>query len=118
MDESTFDMLMDRLQTATWELGFSTDDTKMFMTVINNQGVELYNVLDPLYVNGLKPDLTEEQTNTVLSFVTNTLLVDFASDIEAIDSDRESDLNTAIQTILIQTDPGGGPGGGGPPLDG
>jgi len=91
---------MGKLQLATWALWYPTLSTKMFTTRINEQNVVLYNVRDPLYINNVKPDLTEDQVTTVLNFITNTLLVDFASEIQDALNQQQIELNTAIDDII------------------
>jgi len=60
----------------------------------------LYNVHDPLYINSVNPDLTDAQAETVLAFVTDTLLVDFASEIQDAEAAEETELTDAINDII------------------
>jgi len=100
MNETTFNALMVKLQAATWTLHYPTCDTKMFTTKINDQNIMLYNVHDPLYINSVNPDLTDAQAETVLAFVTDTLLVDFASEIQDAEAAEETELTDAINDII------------------
>ena len=100
MNAENFSALMTKFQSATWSLIYPTNDTKTFKTRINDQVVVLYNVRDPLYINGKKPDLSDEQTGEVMSFVTNTLLPSFESDISDAENSEQQELTAAILSII------------------
>lgn len=100
MEESKFDALMTKLQSASWSLSNAISNTKIFSTSINGQGIRLYNVENvPMYINSQRTSLTSSQITTVLSFV-NQLIVDFDAEIQAAVDETNQSINTSIDIIL------------------
>lgn len=100
MDNTKFELLMVKLQSATWTLSNAISNTKFFSTKINEQRIKLYNVENgPLYINSQRVSLTTEQIQSVLDFV-DELIETFASQIVSAQTEKEDNISTAIDRIL------------------
>lgn len=100
MDDILFSEFFAKLQNATWELDYPANYTKMFTSYINGQKITLYNVMDPIYINNIKLNITNDQALSILDFVNNTLIVNFSGEInDAIERDQNN-LNYALDAIV------------------
>jgi hypothetical protein len=108
MNQTDFDALMVKLNTATWAGSNLTSNTKIFYTTVSGVPIVLYemsNLTDSvdhrpnLYINGSAPELTEGQLE-VLNTFGETILSSFSTEIQEAFDFQAQKLENDLQKII------------------